>query len=208
MTTFKMRGFTLIEMAVVLVIVGLMLGGLLMPLSTQMENDRRKETAATLESIREALIGYAIINRKLPCPDYILPRDGIGDCGGGAPNGTPSGLPYADLGVSSVDAWGNPLSYAVSNTFTTLISNASVGNINVGTPTNCTGALLARNVPALVRSNGKTSYPTLENENTNTSNTCFIDAGYRQVTNGFDDLLIWIPPGLLMSRMAAAGQLP
>ncbi len=49
------RGFTLIEMAVVLVIVGLLLGGMLVPLATQMETDRRKETTATLESIREAL---------------------------------------------------------------------------------------------------------------------------------------------------------
>ena len=197
-------GFSLIELAVVLVIIGLMLGGLLVPLSTQMENDRRKETAATLELIREALIGYAIINKKLPCPDTNA--DGRENCTGPVPNGTPSGLPYADLGVSPVDAWGNPFSYAVSSNFTTLIDKTSVGNINVGTPTDCSGALLAQNVPALVRSNGRATNAALESENID-PDPCFIDPGYSQGANVFDDLLIWIPPGLLMNRMAAANQL-
>ncbi len=67
-------GFTLVEMAVVLVIIGLLLGGLLIPLSTQMENDKRKETQATLAAIREALIGYAVINGSLrPAPATAAP---------------------------------------------------------------------------------------------------------------------------------------
>ena len=101
-------GFTLIEMAVVLVIVGLLLGGMLVPLAAQMETDRRKETAATLESIREALIGYAVINGRLPCQDTNgdgLP--GPGACNTGANQRNVGGLPYATLGVSRTDAWGN-----------------------------------------------------------------------------------------------------
>jgi prepilin-type N-terminal cleavage/methylation domain-containing protein len=45
-STVKMNraGFTLVEMAIVLVIVGLLLGGLLMPLSAQIEQRRIGET--------------------------------------------------------------------------------------------------------------------------------------------------------------------
>jgi prepilin-type N-terminal cleavage/methylation domain-containing protein len=204
-------GFSLIELAVVLVIIGLMLGGLLVPLSTQMETDRRKETAATMESIKEALIGFAIINKRLPCPDTN--GDGREDCPSGAPNGGPKGLPFADLGVSQNDAWGNPWRYAVTNAFTLLaptFDHTTVGNINVGTTNNvCVNALLASNVPALVWSNGKSDNGgVLEAENTGVNNSCYIDAGYRQVAPLFDDLLVWVPPGLLLSRMAAANRLP
>lgn len=201
-------GFSLIELAVVLVIIGLMLGGLLVPLSTQMENDRRKETAATMESIREALIGYAIINQRLPCPD--TDGDGRQNCPSGVTDGAPKGLPFADLGVSPTDAWGNTWRYAVTNAFTSAnITVATTGNINVGTTNNvCVNALLASNVPALVWSNGKTDNGgALEAENTGVNNSCYIDAGYRQVAPLFDDMLVWIPPGLLLSRMAAANQL-
>lgn len=218
MKAYKIQGFTLIEMAVVLVIVGLMLGGLLVPLSTQMETDRRKETAATLESIREALIGFAIINKRLPCPDTSTPPDGLENCPSAAANdGSPRSLPYATLGVSRTDAWGNNWNYAVTNAFadqTAPITTTTVGIIDVGTTNNnCGSALLASGVPALVISDGNATNPgALELENTNTvPNSCYIDAGYRRATPtspAFDDLLVWIPRGQLLSRMAAAKQLP
>ncbi len=65
----RSNGFTLIEMAVVLLIIGLLLGGVLAPLSTQIDNDRRKETSNTLKQISDALLGYAVANVRLPCPD-------------------------------------------------------------------------------------------------------------------------------------------
>lgn len=54
------RGFTLIEMAIVLVIVTILIGGLAMPLSAQIQARRIAETNRTLEEAREALIGYAM----------------------------------------------------------------------------------------------------------------------------------------------------
>lgn len=65
---FRNSGVTMVEMAIVLVIIGLLLGGLLMPLSAQMEQRRVSETQATLAQIQEALIGFAIANGRLPCP--------------------------------------------------------------------------------------------------------------------------------------------
>ena len=37
-------GFTLVEVAIVLVIVGLLMGGMLLPLSTRIEQQRQQET--------------------------------------------------------------------------------------------------------------------------------------------------------------------
>ena len=71
------NGFTLLEMAIVLVVLGLILGGILMPLSTQMEKQDRDETQRILEDIRDALIGFAMTNGRLPCPD--TDGDGFND---------------------------------------------------------------------------------------------------------------------------------
>jgi len=61
------RGFTLVELAMVLFIVSLLLGGLLVPLATQIEARQRSDAEEQLERIREALIGFAIINGRFPC---------------------------------------------------------------------------------------------------------------------------------------------
>lgn len=224
MATFKPKGFTLIEMAVVLVIVGLMLGGLLVPLSTQMETGRRKETAATLESIREALIGYAIINKRLPCPDTNddgLPGPGVCNTGANQPPNV-GGLPYVTLGVSSKDAWGNTSAwgnsswtYAVNGGYTQnltipppAITNNGPGDLEVRSTASCAGTQLGEQLPAVVISNARTNNGgTLEPENRD-NDRCFVDAGYIQLNDGFDDLITWIPANVLYSRMAAAGQLP
>lgn len=64
----KCRGFTLTELAVVMAIVALLLGGLLVPLTAQMDLRNRQETERSLAAIREALIGFAAIHGRLPCP--------------------------------------------------------------------------------------------------------------------------------------------
>lgn len=64
------RGFTLIELAIVLIIVTILIGGLAMPLSVQIQARRIAETKKTLEEAREAIIGYAmsnIVNRTCEC---------------------------------------------------------------------------------------------------------------------------------------------
>ena len=54
-------------MAMVLFIVSLLLGGLLVPLATQIEARLRSDAEEQLHKIREALVGFAIINGRLPC---------------------------------------------------------------------------------------------------------------------------------------------
>ena len=56
----RSRGFTLIEMAIVLVIITILIGGLAMPLSAQIQARRIAETSKTLDEAKEAIIGYAM----------------------------------------------------------------------------------------------------------------------------------------------------
>ncbi|MCB1958572.1 MAG: type II secretion system protein, partial [Rhodocyclaceae bacterium] len=101
-------GFTLVELAVTLLVVTILASMLLIPLTGREAIRTRQETGRQLEAIREALIGYAIIHGSLPCPthetnpasvDYGLPD---ASC-----NQTVEGyLPWRILGLPQTDAWG------------------------------------------------------------------------------------------------------
>ena len=170
--TRRANGFSLIEMAFVLVIVTLLLGGLLVPFATQVEQKRIVETQKAMEEIKEALLGYALTNKQLPCPATSA-TDGIAlaTCTlSGTAVSVTGYLPWATLGVNRSDAWGRLYRYAVSLDFTTTIAlptynstgtcltpSCSVIDINTrssdGTPTT-----LASNTVALVISHGKNGY--------------------------------------------------
>ena len=121
------RGFTLAEIAIVLIIVGLLLGGLFVPLATQTDIRYRSDTDKALTDIREALIGYAIANGRLPCPALATTATGTVGAGLEATNGGAGAalactnvagvLPWATLGVNETDAWGNRYSYRVTLEF-------------------------------------------------------------------------------------------
>ena len=64
----RQRGFTLAELAIAFFIIGLLLAGAFMPLSSQVEVRNIADTKRTMDQIREAIIGYAQANGRLPCP--------------------------------------------------------------------------------------------------------------------------------------------
>jgi len=120
-------GFTLVEMAVVLAIVGLLIGSMMMTLSAQVDQRNFNETQRRLESAKEALLAFSIVNGRLPCP-AAAPSGGASDglespAGGGSCTNFLNGyLPARTLAIQpsdssgyAVDAWGNRIRYVVSN---------------------------------------------------------------------------------------------
>jgi prepilin-type N-terminal cleavage/methylation domain-containing protein len=62
------RGFTLIEVAICMVILGLVLTGLVVSLSQQLQQRRLLDTRTTLGEANDALIAFVTANGRLPCP--------------------------------------------------------------------------------------------------------------------------------------------
>ena len=62
------RGFSLIEIAVVLVILSFLLATIAVPITAQLNQRRVSETQRLLDLAQQALVGYASANGRLPCP--------------------------------------------------------------------------------------------------------------------------------------------
>lgn len=123
------HGFTLIELAIVMFIVSLLIGGMLLPLSAQQDVRSNAETQKILADARDALLGFAIATGRLPCPASPVANSGLeSPVGGGVCTNPHDGLfPAATLGFNPVDAqgyaydgWSNStasrLRYAVTTT--------------------------------------------------------------------------------------------
>jgi len=124
------QGFSLVELAVVLVILGFVIGALMMPLQAQRENTFRQQTENQLEIAKRALIGFAQTNGRLPCPATandtgVFPDDsGVSNEDANEVCAQQWGfLPAATLGIQPtdsagfyIDGWGNRIYYAVTQT--------------------------------------------------------------------------------------------
>ncbi|MBS1131509.1 MAG: prepilin-type N-terminal cleavage/methylation protein [Proteobacteria bacterium] len=230
MTALRLRshGFTLVELAIVLIILALLSGGLMMTLSSQMDQRSYRETQQQLQDIRDALLGYAASHPALdgkpylPCPD--TDGDGVENRTGyvcTAPEGT---LPWSDLGIGNRDAWGNRFRYRVENNFSrkdigfTLSTSAT---LRICEQAACTSTL-ATGLPTVIISHGKNGFGATTSGNTANDAPTGIDelenansdANFVSHTpspagaNEFDDLVIWLSPNILYNRLIAAGRLP
>ena len=149
------KGFSLIEIAVVLIIAGLALGAGLAALGPQIQIRRYSETDKQLQEASELIMAFAMVNRRLPCPataassgresfctnaagacgaeQFVAPFAGVGrDRGRCAANPNTGFLPAATLGLggqradgSVVDAWAQPIRYVVPDTVNTTNNNAA-----------------------------------------------------------------------------------
>lgn len=70
------RGFSLIEISLVLIIAGLALGAGLQALGPQLEQRRYTQTQQELERIADAIVSFMVVNGRLPCPAVKTPYVG------------------------------------------------------------------------------------------------------------------------------------
>ncbi len=93
-------GFGLIEMAIIMVIVGVLIATIMPRILGGIATDKAKQAKFSLEEVRDEIIGYATINNKLPTPatdatsgDSIVP---------------------SNIVTHPFDAWGNTIRYIVA----------------------------------------------------------------------------------------------
>lgn len=267
----KQDGFTLIEIAVVLVIVGVLVGSFIGSLTQRVETTRRENTKKQLEDIKTALLGFSSARGRLPCPTTTT-GNGFEVPFTGSDIVTPCTLqngfvPGKTLGIDGaynrdnllIDDWGNPIRYSVttanSNAFTTLYTVPLAGGMKDVTMINLAPDLficdadssvantcdagvttLINNAPFVLLSLGKDGSAFVTNLAPNSdqgenageatvaanpageniaytvgAGNAFVSKSYSSVdsTAGqFDDLILWVSPYVLYSRMIEAGQLP
>lgn len=110
-------GFTLIEMALVLMIVSLLMVGSLVTLTSQGEQVKYTDSRHFLSQIKQALLSFSDVNGYLPCPD--IDRDGVEDrVVSGACAGAEGTVPYRDIGLrlaEARDGFANLVGYVVND---------------------------------------------------------------------------------------------
>ena len=235
--TSVQQGFTLVELAIVLSIVGLLLAMIIPSLSAQRDIRNRNETLHLLNQAKEALIGYVLVNRHLPCPDAAATPNGVEGARTalGACLNNEGVLPWNTLGIGRTDAWNHYFGYRAEATFSnnmTLFTIADAenpggmqiqgeGGINlVSTNSRPVAIILSYGANGFGSINTVQATPANiqpapattaldETENTD-GDTIFVTHPPTQQgsVNEFDDLLVWVSPKILVSYMVSAGRLP
>ncbi|MBY4676524.1 prepilin-type N-terminal cleavage/methylation domain-containing protein [Marinobacterium arenosum] len=107
-------GFTLVEVAIVLVVLSVLTASAVVGFSGFSDTLRSKATGRYLEQARKALENHIAVNSYLPCPD--IDGDGVEDRGGSAVCASAYGdLPYINLGLERLTPWDDVAFYAVSD---------------------------------------------------------------------------------------------
>lgn len=234
-------GFSILEMAVVMLILSALLGGLLISLSAVQESRYRAEAEQQISELVEALYGFAQANGRLPCPATAA-SGGFEAPIGGSTGVTPCTqrfgfIPSATLGLSGTvdaqalltDPWISPYRYAVTNSNANAFTSPNgmrTATMSVLAPafrvcaSAACGAVIANAVPAVVLALGPdwSSFTAAEVDATENSgeqviagfrhgnDNDFVSTGYIEAV--FDDVISWISPNILYTRMISAGQLP
>ncbi|MBN1378700.1 MAG: type II secretion system protein [Gammaproteobacteria bacterium] len=221
-------GFSLVELSIVLVIVGLLLSGVISSITSFIENSRIAKAKAELENIRETIIGFTIVHARLPCPSNKncnaqnkYEPDGLEDCGVSW-----GFVPFQTLGINARDPWGSNYVYRIDTDFADVIVLGDVGDIQV--LDGASGNPVANQVAAIVYSAGPnegqgqgaggigTSADEAENYDLDCNSTGikeddilvyknFVPPGSAQ--DEFDDVMVWISEYLVKARLSQAGVL-
>ena len=151
-------GFTLLELAVVLMIIALVLGGGMVTFTASLKAAQYNATVDRMDAIETALLNYSKAFNRIPCPasltlapadtNYGIEAANKGTCTGGTPaaNSSSSGTVEGAVPTRSLqlpddymyDAWKRRFRYAVVASYTgtsTLPSCAGVSGITVNDAT-------------------------------------------------------------------------
>lgn len=139
-------GFTLIEVAVVLFIASLFLGGIATMINSALVNQQVNATKTKEDAVKAALSNFIVRNFRLPCPAIATLAEGAANEGVEAPTpGTCTGttisgaglnqvtigvIPWVSLGLSkeaALDAYANRFTYQAALSATALTSNTVSG---------------------------------------------------------------------------------
>lgn len=225
------HGFSLVELAIVLFIMGLLVQASIEPLGRRLEHKRQGDAAAQLRQVQEHLRAYWVSYGHLPCPV----TESI-DTESGCIRGT-GGVPAAELSIVGavstagelLDPWGRALGYSVSLTdvnagespntpdwltsgeisrvmFTDLEADLVV--CLEALPNGCvTSNDLSADLVAVVVSSG--SKTTLREQDNRDGDLHYISAPYSSAQpHEFDDQLIWLGRSELIYLALQAGWLP
>ena len=224
------NGFTLIELAVVLVIIAIMLGSFIGTLSSRIENSRISDTANELEEIKQAMIAFAFVNGYLPCPDCntvtgncpaAIVADGIADydvvanrCNEDERAGN---VPWVSLGFGRSDLWGTRYRYAVQNEYADSATSFSLDGATgpagsaviqepdfVADATGGTPQDLANNVVAIIFSHGKNGYGGISENNVARSAVPVVNID--ELENSDNDNVFYTRPATLAGATIAGGE--
>ena len=218
-------GFSLLEMAITLAILGILLSTMLPSLATHMENQRNRDTRASLQQIRETLLAHAAIHGRLPCPtresDPSATGYGLEYCDDSiAEEGY---LPWRSLGVPATDAWGsirlgrddawrNHWLYRVDSLFAiapfSLDDTTGSGNLRLEVRDDQGRLLTNRGQPpvALVCSMGSNGQ--MDGGNATVESAPQARYQLSHAGNTFDDICVWISRPMLVSALLHSGRLP
>ena len=229
-----MHGFTLVELAIVLIIFGLLIAAFLSPLKAQRELSERRDTQELLVETKEALTGYAVVNGHLPCPDTKPLPNGIEDRkADGSCQNDEGTLPWNTLGIEATDSWSRYLRYRADTTFSnsnikfSISSATGASNIQIKGENNLPLVSGSSRPAAVVISHGSNGFGGINNNQLPAANAMPLPKGADEIENAdkdvsfvshvptpsgsineFDDMLIWISPKVLITKMVTAGRLP
>lgn len=230
------QGVSLVELAIVLLVIGLLLGGVMMSLSTQDEIKRGTRTEQRLAEVRDAVAGFAVVNARLPRP-AVSALNGA-ERGACATELQCTGfLPWAALGLDRLDGHDKLLRYSVTPAYANapftlasvptkaVTSRDAAGAVNylagaAGCPAN-SGC-----VPMVVFSHGRANHGTTQdgtalpdasgtNADEDANAAASVSFMARDFTANpaaaggeFDDRVAWLGTSMLFGRMVQAGKLP
>jgi prepilin-type N-terminal cleavage/methylation domain-containing protein len=194
------KGFTLVELAIVLVIVGLLLGlgaGMVGPLTKRVKlNESRETVSAAVDSV----MGYASINNRVP--DL---------------SASPSPTSFWTNVRTQNDSWGRPLVYVFDNNLAASICNRTSTNmaVRICNDAACGTFSIINNVAFLVASAGDNAnnqtYGSLAIAVATTINTYLVGipvdnfAGdFTRATDEYDDIVKWMTLPEMQVKLACS----